>query len=244
MSEPDHGRPDNHSVSVVMPVYNARRFLGEAIASVRAQDRPVGEIIVVDDGSTDGSGELAGTLGANIRVLRQDRTTGPAATRNRGIAAATGAIIGFLDADDLWPRDATWRLLSRLAAPSQPDIVAGRIEVVGRSATAAVEPPVEGYAMHFGSCLIRRRVFDEIGLLDPALRYGEDADWFLRARERGVPIAVIDAVTMIYRRHDGNATFRPEYTISSSLEVLKRSLDRRRAAGRGSSLPLWTSLDQ
>ena len=98
--------------------------------------------------------------------------------------------------------------------------------------------------MHFGSCLIRRHVFDDIGLLDPALRYGEDTDWFMRARERGVPIAVIDAVTMIHRRHEGNMTRHADHTVESSLEVIKRSLDRRRASGKDGVLPRWTSFNR
>jgi len=234
-------------ISVIVPVCNGAGFLAEAIASVRAQDPPVAEIIVVDDGSTDESGDLAETLGSDIRVIRQDRNVGPAAARNCGITAAIGAIIGFLDVDDLWTSDATSLLLSGMRRVSQPAIAAGRIKVISGPfpfGAAAASPIMEGYAMHFGSCLIRRHVFDEIGLLDPALRYGEDTDWFMRARERGVPIAVIDAVTMIHRRHEGNMTRHADHTVESSLEVIKRSLDRRRASGKDGVLPRWTSFNR
>lgn len=234
-------------ISAIVPVCNGAGFLAEAIASVRAQASPVAEIIVIDDGSTDGSGDLAETLGSDIRVIRQGRNVGPAAARNSGITAATGAIIGFLDVDDLWTPDATSLLLSRMQRPSQPAIAAGRIKVISCPlpfGAAAAPPIIEGYAMHFGSCLIRRHVFDEIGLLDPALRYGEDTDWFMRARERGVPIAVIDAVTMIHRRHEGNMTLHADHTVESSLEVLKRSLNRRRALGKSGVLPRWTSFNR
>jgi len=234
-------------ISVIVPVCNGAGFLAEAIASVRAQDPPVAEIIVVDDGSTDESGDLAETLGSDIRVIRQDRNVGPAAARNCGITAAIGATIGFLDVDDLWTSDATSLLLSGMRRVSQPAIAAGRIKVISGPfpfGAAAASPIMEGYAMHFGSCLIRRHVFDEIGLLDPALRYGEDTDWFMRARERGVPIAVIDAVTMIHRRHEGNMTRHADHTVESSLEVIKRSLDRRRASGKDGVLPRWTSFNR
>ena len=235
-------------VSVIVPVYNGAGFLAEAIASVRAQDRPVAEIIVIDDGSTDGSGDLAETLGSDIRVFRHDRNMGPAAARNSGIAEANGAVIGFLDVDDLWASDAMSLLLSRMERPSQPAIVGGRIKVIGEplpfGGAAAAPPIMEGYAMHFGSCLIRRQVFDEIGLVDTALRYGEDTDWFMRAREHGVPIAVIDAVTMIHRRHEGNMTLHSDHTVESTLEVIKRSLNRRRAVGKSGVLPRWTSLNE
>jgi glycosyltransferase involved in cell wall biosynthesis len=234
-------------ISVIVPVCNGAGFLAEAIASIRAQDPPVAEIIVIDDGSTDGSGDLAETLGSDIRVIRQGRNVGPAAARNCGITAATGAIIGFLDVDDLWTPDATSLLLLRMQRPSEPAIAAGRIKVISGSlpfGAAAASPLMEGYAMHFGSCLIRRHVFDEIGLLDPALRYGEDTDWFMRARERGIPIAVIDAVTMIHRRHEGNMTLHDDHTVESSLKVLKRSLNRRRALGKSGVLPRWTTFNR
>ena len=135
----------------------------------------------------------------------------------------------------------------RFEQAPQPAIVAGRIKVVGGplpfGGANAAPPLMEGYAMHFGSCFIRRHVFDEIGLLDPTLRYGEDTDWFMRARERDVPIAIIDVATMIHRRHAGNMTRRPDHTVESSLEVLKRSLDRRRAMGKSGMLPRWTSFN-
>jgi GT2 family glycosyltransferase len=101
---------------------------------------------------------------------------------------------------------------------------------------------MEGFALNFGCSVVRRQVFDEIGFLDPAVRHEGDADWFMRARERGVPIAVVDAVTLIYRRHEDNMTLQPDLTLRSSLETLKRSLDRRRAAGVSTSLPRWTTL--
>ena len=98
--------------------------------------------------------------------------------------------------------------------------------------------------MHFGSCLIRRQVYDEFGLVDTALRYGEDTDWFMRAREHGISIAVIDVVTMIHRRHEGNMTLHSDHTVESTLGVIKRSLNRRRAVGNSRVLPRWTSLNE
>src|SRR5690349_9528715 len=94
-------------ISVVIPVYNSERFLPEAVGSVRAQQNKVSEIIIVDDASTDGSADVAYALGSDITVIRNYENMGPAASRNRGIQAASGSLIAFLDADDLWPNDAT-----------------------------------------------------------------------------------------------------------------------------------------
>jgi glycosyltransferase involved in cell wall biosynthesis len=87
-------------VSAVIPVYNGEPWLAEALDSVVAQDRPVDELVVVDDGSTDASGDIARSYGAT--TIRLDRNCGEGAARNAGIAAATGDVIAWLDADDRW----------------------------------------------------------------------------------------------------------------------------------------------
>jgi glycosyltransferase involved in cell wall biosynthesis len=231
-------------ISVVIPAYNAARFLCEAVASIHSQVcRPI-EIIIVDDGSSDQTAAVAAGLGSDIRILRQPRNLGPAAARNRGIEAATGEAIAFLDADDLWSTNAMTLLSSRLEQLPYVAIVAGRIKVVGNPLPARpvlhTADNLSGFALNFGCSIIRRHVFQEIGLLDEKLRFGEDTDWFMRARERGVPIAVVDATTLIYRRHGSNLTYDDGQTMRVGLEMLKRSLDRRRAGGRVAiSLPEW-----
>lgn len=95
----------NPAVSVITPVWNAEATLADAIASVQAQSLPDWEMLIVDDGSTDGSRSLAQSRAANdprIRVLAQGARSGAAAARNRGLSEAAGRFIAFLDADDLW----------------------------------------------------------------------------------------------------------------------------------------------
>ena len=89
-------------VSVVMPAYNAGPYIEQAIRSVLEQDYPNIELIVVDDGSKDGTPEAVEALfGDRVRVLRQ-KNGGPAAARNLGIRASNGTLLAFLDADDVW----------------------------------------------------------------------------------------------------------------------------------------------
>ena len=88
-------------ISVIMPAYNALPYIDQAIRSVLDQDYPNIELIVVDDGSRDGTPELAEQFGDRVKVLRQ-KNAGPAAARNKGIAASRGDFIAFLDADDVW----------------------------------------------------------------------------------------------------------------------------------------------
>ena len=112
------------SVSAIIPAYNARDYLAEAIGSVLWQrHRPV-EIIVVDDGSTDGTSEVAASF-PEVRLVRQPNG-GPAATRNRGLSLAEGRIIAFLDADDLWTDDKLAVQLPHFEANPRTDIVLGR----------------------------------------------------------------------------------------------------------------------
>ena len=89
-------------VSVIVPVYNGEDFLVDALASIRQQDYCPLEIVIVNDGSTDGTVELAATLGQDINWIQQ-QNNGPSAARNAGLATARGEFIAFLDADDLWP---------------------------------------------------------------------------------------------------------------------------------------------
>src|SRR5687768_12615855 len=95
-------------ISCVIPVYNGERFLTETLESVLAQSQRVDEIVVVDDGSTDGTRALVegyvAREGSRVQYLWQPNE-GPAAARNRGIEAATGELIAFNDADDLWHPD-------------------------------------------------------------------------------------------------------------------------------------------
>lgn len=90
-------------LSAIIPVWNRRRLVCEAIDSALGQRRGEVEVIVVDDASTDGTAdEVARLYGSQVRLLRMPERRGPAAARNAGVAAATGTLLGFLDSDDLW----------------------------------------------------------------------------------------------------------------------------------------------
>jgi glycosyltransferase involved in cell wall biosynthesis len=104
-------------LSVVIPTWNRARLVGEAIESALMQREGAVEVIVVDDGSTDGTPDaLAGRFGARIRLLRMPERRGPGAARNAGVRAATGELLAFLDSDDLWlpgKLDAELRMFER-----------------------------------------------------------------------------------------------------------------------------------
>lgn len=221
-------------VSVVIPVFNGEAFLREAVESVLAQKYSPLEIIIVDDGSTDGTETVARSLPEPVRYLRQNNA-GPAAARNRGIEHAQGSLIAFADADDLWPAAKLELQLPYFNDPAI-EIVMGRIQQVHLSNAEEFGEPA--FSVNLGSAVIRKTVFERVGLFDETMRYSEDVDWFMRAREGGVAIVTIDAVTLLYRQHEQNMTRGKSTSELNVLKALKRSLDRRREqTGVAAALP-------
>src|SRR5262249_52847135 len=107
-------------ISVIVPLFNAARYVIAAIDSILAQSRPADEILVVDDGSTDGGAEALASYGPRLRLLRQENR-GPGSAVNRGLRKAGGEALAFLDADDLWTPDKLERQCAALAADRSLD---------------------------------------------------------------------------------------------------------------------------
>jgi glycosyltransferase involved in cell wall biosynthesis len=223
------------SVSVVMPLRDAAAYVAAAIESIWAQNHGATEIIVVDDGSSDGSDVIVAALGPGITLIRQS-PAGAAAARNRGLDAARGDIIAFLDADDLWPAGKLALQLDALERDPTIGLVTGRIRAFGApipgrtGQTAAFGEGVLG--VNLGCALVRRAVFDVVGRFDAGLRISDDLDWFLRAREHGIATVALDSVTLLYRIHDTNMTRDIDRVGREAVQVMKRMLDRRRATSR------------
>jgi glycosyltransferase involved in cell wall biosynthesis len=222
-------------VSVVVAAHNEAGWLGETIASVRGQRFEDWELIVVDDGSTDGTADVVAQHASDprVRCLRQARQE-RAAARNRGIAASRGCFVAFLDADDLWLPDK----LGRQVAALDGDPAAGLCYTVARFIDAhgrllwLRKPPhaIEGRifprlvrANHFilSSVLVRRSCLDEVGPFDTSLAVlgCEDWDLWLRLARRHPVVAVAHELTL-YRQHVGNT--RREQLMASALVVLDK----------------------
>lgn len=233
-------------VSLVIPVRNGVSFLEEGIGSILAQAHRPLEIVVVDDGSTDGSAEVAERFGDPVRVHRQPNAGAPSA-RNRGIALARGSILGFLDADDLYAPDKLALQLARLESHRDLEIVIGRSRYLSLVADhlsehrfAAIEE--DHVALQLGTALFRREVFDRVGPLDETLLHCDDWDWFMRAREIGVGMLMHRHVVLEQRLHGANLTRDRAAGARFQMIMFKRSLDRRRARGGASiSLPPLSS---
>ena len=226
-------------VSVIIPVFNAERFLSDSLNSVLSQGYANLELIMVDDGSTDGSREIIERTPGNIRYLRQENS-GPAAARNRGIETAVGDILAFQDADDIWPPRKLEIQLAVLDRDPTFEIVMGQVQRVQSSEGEAELENMNApcFAVNLGASIFRRSAFEQVGPFDEQLRFSEDVDWFMRARERGIKTAKIEDVTLLYRLHDQNMTRDKLLTNLNTFRVLKMSLDRRRReSGFAESLP-------
>jgi glycosyltransferase involved in cell wall biosynthesis len=199
--------PSSPLVSVTIPVWNGALHIGEALASVLAQAHPALEVIVVDDGSTDGTVEAAQRVAdGRCRILRQSRS-GPAAARNLGVAGSRGALLAFLDADDVWMREKLALQMPALLNDPTLDMVFGHYVTIGDGNGAELADAARpGYSL--GTMLIRRERFLRVGPLSTRWRVGEFVDWYARADEAGLRHAMLPAVVLGRRVHEANLTGR------------------------------------
>jgi glycosyltransferase involved in cell wall biosynthesis len=237
-------------ISVIIPVYNGAGFLPECIACVRRQQYQPVEIIIVDDGSTDNTRAVASSLGEDILYQYQENR-GPSAARTTGITMAKGEFIAFLDVDDLWSDDKLIVQAGRLIGDESLDIVLGRIKYLELPGAEKINIKFKDDEqtisfIHLGCALFRKTVFSRIGLFDESLKFAEDHDIFLRAREAALKFVILDQTTLIYRLHDKNITRGQTFSGLGVFNVIKRSLDRRRRANDGAipELKRWSEYDE
>ena len=174
-------------VAAIVPLFNGRRFIREAIDSILGQELRPREIIVVDDGSSDGGGEAVARY-PEVRLVRQPNG-GEAAARNRGIRESSEPLIAFLDQDDLWqPRKLAVQVPALEADPSI-DMVFGQHRLIVEDDTRWFRQDALGKSLTAelpGSLLVRRSAFDRIGPFREDMQRGSDVDWILRARDAGM----------------------------------------------------------
>jgi len=226
---------EKFSVSVIVPVYNGEAFLREAIQSIQRQDWGAAEIVIVDDGSTDRTGEIATGFGDIVRYVQQPNL-GAAAARNRGIKMAVGSVIAFLDADDLWLEHTLSLQLQVLQANPSLQMVRGHTRRIHRVAVPSGASQWGSLgeawpALSLGSAIMRKPVFDRVGYLDESLAFNEDVDWFMRAKETGIATMLHGEVVQLYRRHEHNITNNRVLNRTSFLRTLKNTIERRRNNG-------------
>lgn len=232
-------------VSVIVPAYNAQRYVLDALESIARQDYEPIEIIVVDDGSTDRTTELVRSRFPGVRILHQ-ANAGAAAARNAGLREATGDYICFLDADDGWYPGKVraqiehlqrhpdvgmvfhdWRVLAAAA-----DGLDGYGTIADRA--AEIDPTQSGWIyhrllldslVHTSTVMMRRKVFEEIGYFDTSLKLGEDYEYWLRVSRR-YPIDKLRAAYSFYRQSSGGLTRSRAPLENYSYRVVRSAVER------------------
>jgi hypothetical protein len=232
-------------VSIVIPCYNQGRYLGDAIASACRQSQRDVEVLVVDDGSTDDTAQVAAAHPV-VTYVRQENA-GTAAARNHGLRASRGEFVVFLDADDRLLPDAVAIGATYLSDHPDAAFVTGHVRLIDEAGTPGVVPDQDhgpaGYAALLrwnyiwtpGVVTYRRSAVEAAGGFDPSA--GGSADFELNVRlARRLPIACHHQVVVEYRQHGANMTRDPAHMLRSAVSVRRRE---RRHTGRGAARAAW-----
>jgi len=224
----------NDGISVIVPVFDDAAYVGQAIESVLGQTlRPL-EILVVDDGSTDGSAEVAEACGAEVRVVRRPHA-GAGAARNHGVAISRGSRLAFLDADDLWLPEKLELQEAALAADPVLEMVFAHLEhfhspdLSPELAQKFPCPPRSMPCTTAVAMLVRREAFLRVGGFDESGGLGEVIDWYARARALALPETTLPESLVRRRIHSANTGVRRAADKTQYARIAKAALDRRRA---------------
>lgn len=224
--------------SYIMAVYNGQRYLAEAINTMVGQALAPREIIIVDDGSTDGTADIIKSYGDKVTYVHQENA-GQSAARNHGVRIAKGQFIAFLDADDLihpnklyrqipcFDEDADLVLCDAFAqnfwSPEVPDDQRVRHDL--EQLTHSDEP----WREHISTWLVRKSAFDQIGGFEEGRMFGEDSDWYDRLKASGAKMLTLNVLLAKRRLHPENLT-RSNYEkhIDGIAELYKDRIHRLR----------------
>lgn len=220
-------------ISVIMPCFNAEKYLREAIESVLDQTYPHVELLVVDDGSIDGSKDILRGYGERI-VLIEQKNRGPYPARNVGIKASKGEFIAFLDADDYWHKDCLKELYAAINKSKAALAYCGwqNIGVTGKRGHPYIPPDYElgnrsELFLHAASpwpihaALIRRNVLEEVGGFDERWPTCMDYDLWLRAAVSR-PIERVEKVLAFYRHHDKGQITSTQWRQARNVWLIKK----------------------
>ena len=220
-------------VSVVVPVYNGEKYLREALDSVLNQSAKPFEVLVIDDGSTDTTVEIARQYGERIRYIRRSNG-GAAAARNDGVKNATGNYIAFLDADDYWDKQKLALQLQEIKKTGAAKMIFGMVSQFHSPETGenfrqqyqCPSQPIKG--SHAGAMLMKREDFLKVGFFSTEYKTGEFIEWYQRAQESGMTSAFLPEVLMHRRIHPLNHGIVQKQHTNDFARIAKEMLLRRR----------------
>ena len=231
-------------VCVIVPVFNREDLIPYALQSLLAETGVELEVLVADDGSTDGTTALVASLAEKdlrIRLLRCNHR-GPAAARNSCLRQAKREFVTFLDSDDLCAPGRLSRQISKLQANPEADVVIGhRVHFRDEPGVPFPEPTQivnRNIDVCFASAMFRRSLFEELGEFDESLDY-EDLDFYFKLLEQDRVFLVEIEPAVYHRRHGGNMTNDALRLQRGLLRAQRNSIARRRAQGRRDPLDVF-----
>jgi glycosyltransferase involved in cell wall biosynthesis len=224
-------------VSVVVPTYNRAGFVGDAVTSLLTQGALVPEVVVVDDGSTDGSACIAKSYPGVI--VESQANAGNGSARNRAVELSSGDVLAFMDADDRSRPDRLERQWAVLSSGGL-DAVFGHVQEfvspdLSPQQRASVRPaaPEPSPWISANLMMVTREAFERVGPFSETLRVGVTVDWCARAVDSGLRTAVLPEVVLERRLHLWNNGIRESESKAQYVRVMKDALDRRRALAKG-----------
>jgi glycosyltransferase involved in cell wall biosynthesis len=225
----------NELISCIVASFNCEKYIAEAVSSILDQTYKNIEIIIADGGSTDSTKEVIKKFNYDINFAAQ-KTLSPAATRNFGVQSSKGNYIAFLDADDLWHPEKLTRQMNCFNADPGIDLCITYAEMFwsGDLKNEKVffknhprTKPIPGYATT--TLLARKNVFEKTGEFNNDLWFTDAAEWFIRAKESGLKIYVIEEALTFHRMHRSNLTKRKsEESREEFLALVKSVIDRKK----------------
>lgn len=238
-------------VSVVIPLYNAEKYIAAALESVFKQSYTPLEVVIVDDGSKDNSVEIVNKLESDIIKLKlvQQENLGPAAARNRGVQEASGRWIAFLDADDIWQNNKIETQMASLGgnkwAYCDSEFMGGTndgrrdSELNQKHQGAVLEQLTCSNFIGTSGVIVERAVFLEVGGFDGGLRSIQDWDLWLRIAS-GYPVSYADAALVRYRVHSESTSRSARKTLPNHKRVIDKTFGIGGAAARYPHLRVQT----
>jgi len=219
-------------VSVILPVYNGELYLDFALQSIFEQEYDPFEVIVVDDGSTDNSADIARSY-KDVRYIYQPNQ-GVASARNSGISMVRGEFIAFLDQDDLWTSNKLRIQVEYLLKNPDVGYVISKVKTFLEPGTELPQGITKVHLMTdtailiIGSLVARKDIFERVGYFDTSYHLADDLDWFFRSKEAGITMAIVPEILLKRRLHSSNLSYNMKKVSSEFARALKLSIERKR----------------
>lgn len=233
-------------VSVILPLFNGRQYLSQALCSVLAQTYRRIEIIVIDDGSTDNGTEVLSAFPSVVLLQQENR--GAASARNLGLAHARGEFLAFIDQDDVWLERKVERQMSYLRENTDKYLVLCHqrivLEEIGTQSVSSnatnrkiVECNVAQNSLETvgkqsfspSAMLMRRSIFDLVPAFDESFPRYSEAAFFFQLRELGIEIPVLPEILILKRYHENNTSLATQNTTRELLRAARDSIRRRKS---------------